>query len=103
MFAGASCGSCRRRTKRYELEPNNDTLNPMHGVLVHNIMVQLTGECVRIKTDIIRAEFKRGGVLQDLLLNYTHALITQSSQSAVCNRFHTRENRLCPCLFSAQH
>src|SRR6266545_2792741 len=42
----------------------------------YEIMVQLPGEGVKIKTDVIRAEFKRGGALQDLLLNYTHALFT---------------------------
>src|SRR6266446_2909125 len=67
----------------------------------YEMMVQLPGEGVRIKTDVIRAEFKRAGVLQDLLLNYTHALITQISQSAVCNRFHTVEKRLCRWLLLA--
>ena len=65
----------------------------------HQIMVP--GDGMRIKTDVIRAEFKRGGALQDLLLNYTHALITQISQSAVCNRFHTVEKRLCRWLLIA--
>lgn len=29
------------------------------------------------------------------MLRYTHALLTQVSQSAACNRFHTLEQRLC--------
>ena len=61
----------------------------------YRIMVQIPGDAMRIKADVIWAEFKRGGKLQDLLLSYTHALITQISQSAVCNRFHTVEKRLC--------
>ena len=61
----------------------------------YRIMVQMPGDALRIKAEVIRAEFKRGGELQDLLLGYTHALITQISQSAVCNRFHTMEKRLC--------
>lgn len=38
--------------------------------------------------------------MQGLLLNYTHALITQIAQSAVCNRFHTVEKRLCRWLLT---
>ena len=67
----------------------------------YRIMVQIPGDAFRIKADAIRVEFKRGGKLQDLLLSYTHALITQISQSAVCNRFHTMEKRLCRWLLIA--
>jgi CRP-like cAMP-binding protein len=58
------------------------------------IMVQIPGDAMKIRANVIRAEFKRGGELHDLLLSYTHALFTQISQSAVCNRFHTTEKRL---------
>jgi CRP-like cAMP-binding protein len=58
-------------------------------------MVQITAEALRINADVLRDEFKRGGQLQDLLLGYTHALLHQITQSAVCNRFHTVEERLC--------
>jgi hypothetical protein len=37
----------------------------------------------------------RGGQLQHVLLRYTQALITQISQTAVCNRLHSVEQRLC--------
>jgi CRP-like cAMP-binding protein len=67
----------------------------------YRIMVQIPGDAMRIKADVIWAEFKRGGELQGLLLSYTHALITQISQSAVCNRFHTAEKRLCRWLLIA--
>ena len=61
----------------------------------YQITVQLPGEGLRIKAEVIRDEFKRGDALHNLLLNYTHALITQISQSAVCNCFHTVEKRFC--------
>jgi CRP-like cAMP-binding protein len=48
-----------------------------------------------MKATILQEEFKRGGVLQHLLLRYTQALITQISQTAVCNRRHSLEQRLC--------
>jgi CRP-like cAMP-binding protein len=50
---------------------------------------------MRIRIDLLITEFNRGGPLQDLILRYIHALITQISQSAACNRFHSVEERLC--------
>ena len=40
-------------------------------------------------------EFNSGGPVQRLLLRYAQALITQISQTAVCNRHHTIEQQLC--------
>ncbi len=67
----------------------------------YRIIVQLPGDALRINAQVIFSEFKRGGKLQDLLLGYTNALITQISQSTVCNRFHTIEKRLCRWLLIA--
>ena len=58
-------------------------------------VVQSAGEAVRIKAKVMQDEFKRGGEFQRLLLRYTQALITQMSQTAVCNRHHTVEQQLC--------
>ena len=58
-------------------------------------VVQIAGDSLRMKAKLFQAEFKRGGALQDLLLLYTQALITQISQTAVCNRLHSMEKRLC--------
>jgi hypothetical protein len=43
----------------------------------------------------MHTEFSRGGEFQLLLLRYTQSLITQISQTAVCNRLHSVEQRLC--------
>ena len=40
---------------------------------------------------MLQDEFARGGTFQRLLLRYTQALMTQMSQTAVCNRLHTVE------------
>jgi hypothetical protein len=40
-------------------------------------------------------EFRRGGVVQSLLLRYTQALMTQLGQAVACNRHHSIEQRLC--------
>ena len=58
-------------------------------------MVQGSGEAFRMKSKAMLDEFKRGGDFQHLLLRYTQALITQISQTAVCNRLHSVEQRLC--------
>lgn len=61
----------------------------------YRIMVQIPGKAMRVKVEVLVKEFNRGGPLQDKLLRYLHALITQISQSAACNRFHTVKERLC--------
>jgi CRP-like cAMP-binding protein len=58
-------------------------------------VVQGAGGAVRMKAGLLREEFGRGGAFQRLLLRYTQALITQMSQTAVCNRLHTLEQQLC--------
>lgn len=58
-------------------------------------VVQSAGQAYRLKADILRKEFARGGDLQHLLLLYTQALITQMAQTAVCNRHHSVEQQLC--------
>jgi CRP-like cAMP-binding protein len=58
-------------------------------------VVQVAGEALKMEAKVLREEFKRGGVFQLALLRYTQALITQISQTAVCNRLHSVEKRLC--------
>ncbi len=58
-------------------------------------MVQGAGAAFRMKAKSMLDEFKRGGEFQHLMLRYTQALITQISQTAVCNRLHSVEQRLC--------
>lgn len=64
------------------------------GISPYVCMVQITGDALRVKADMLLDEFNRNARLQDLLLKYTHAVLTQVSQSAVCNRFHTVDARL---------
>jgi CRP-like cAMP-binding protein len=58
-------------------------------------VVQSTGDGVRIKAKALQTEFDRGGLFQKLLLRYTQSLMTQISQTAVCNRLHTVDQQLC--------
>ena len=56
--------------------------------------VQRQGESLRLRADKLREEFRRSGALQDALLRYTHALMSQISQSVVCNARHQVEGRM---------
>ena len=58
-------------------------------------LVQSAGHAYRLKAQLLKDEFNRGGPVQHLLLRYTQALITQMAQTAVCNRHHSVEQQLC--------
>jgi CRP-like cAMP-binding protein len=58
-------------------------------------VVVVSGDALRMKVKTLREEFARGETLQLQLLRYTQALITQISHTAVCNRLHVVEQRLC--------
>jgi len=58
-------------------------------------VVQSAGGAFRMRAKVLQGEFARGGTFQRLLLRYTQALITQMSQTAVCNRLHEIEQQLC--------
>jgi CRP-like cAMP-binding protein len=64
----------------------------------HQAVIQIAGRAFRIKAETLQTEFARGGAFQRLMLRYTQALITQISQTAVCNRLHLIEKRLCRLL-----
>jgi CRP-like cAMP-binding protein len=49
----------------------------------------------RLQGQLMMEEFDRAGPMMRLMLRYTQALITQLSQTAVCNRHHSMEQQLC--------
>ena len=63
-------------------------------------VVQTAGHAYRLESSLLLREFNRAGLLQRLLLRYTQALITQMTQTAVCNRHHSVEQQLCRWLLS---
>ena len=58
-------------------------------------VVQSAGRGYRLRAAVLKTQFESGGPLQHLLLRYTQALITQMTQTAVCNRHHTVHQQLC--------
>jgi hypothetical protein len=60
-------------------------------------VVQSAGHAYRLRGPLLLQEFNRSAELKHLLLHYTQALLTQTAQTAVCNRHHSLEQQLCRC------
>lgn len=58
-------------------------------------VVQSAGRALRLSAGNLKVLLNKDGPLLQLLLRYTQTLITQMSQTAVCNRHHTLEQQLC--------
>lgn len=61
---------------------------------VNRAVVQGAGSAYQMKAKTFRRECQDGGSLPRLLRRYTHSVLTQISQTAVCNRFHPIDARL---------
>lgn len=64
------------------------------GTTPSRAVVQIEGYAYKVASDIIMAEFDKGAQMQQLLLRYIQSLMTQMTQTAVCNRHHTVEQQL---------
>jgi CRP-like cAMP-binding protein len=58
-------------------------------------LIQSGGGAYRLRAQLMKEEFDRGGPVLHLLLRYTQALITQMVQTAACNRHHSLDQQLC--------
>jgi CRP-like cAMP-binding protein len=58
-------------------------------------VVQSAGSAYQMTGARLKDEFERHGELLHILLRYTQALITQMTQTAVCNRHHSVDQQLC--------
>lgn len=65
------------------------------GSTPNRAVVQSAGIGYRLRADAIKGEFERSGPVMHLMLRFTQALITQMSQTAVCNRHHSVDQQLC--------
>lgn len=66
-------------------------------------VVRIPGDCIKIRTEVLQAEFGRGGVLQQRMLRYLRYYLFQIAQFAACNRVHLLEQRLCRSLLLAHN
>jgi CRP-like cAMP-binding protein len=61
---------------------------------LNRAVVQGAGSAMKMKATAFRRLSNHGGALQQLLQRYSHSVLTQISQSAVCNQFHAVDARL---------
>jgi CRP-like cAMP-binding protein len=62
---------------------------------MNRAIVQNAGHAYRLKAQVLKNEFNKGGALNRLLLMFASALITQMVQTAACNRHHSIDQQLC--------
>lgn len=68
----------------------------MDGNFVPSLaFVRMAGYGYKLPVRVLIEEFNRAGPMERLLLRYTHTLITQTSQTALCNRHHKVDQQLC--------
>lgn len=70
------------------------------GVAVVRSQVQIAGSAYVLPMDVLKAEFRRGGPLQDAILRQIHARLIETSQVALCNHLHGMEEKLCRWLLT---
>ena len=58
-------------------------------------VVQIEGHAYKVASDVLLGEFQKDSDVQELLLRYIQSLMTQMTQTAVCNRHHSVEQQLC--------
>jgi len=72
-------------------------ITPFLGIstVSHQALVQIAGGALRIRSQLLQAEFVHDQLVQRTLLRYIQDLLRQVSQTVVCNRLHPVEKRLC--------
>jgi CRP-like cAMP-binding protein len=67
----------------------------------HAVMVQGSGSGMRVRSGVVRDLFLRGGVFQAMVHNFAYLQMIQTSQSVLCNRMHTVDQRLARWLLTS--
>ena len=62
--------------------------------LPFRIVAQLEGTAWKIPTEVVTRQLQQCRHLNQRLMAYSHSVIAQVAQSAICNRFHTSKQRL---------
>ena len=72
------------------------------GHALHQSIIQMEapGWCMPIES--FKEEFRHNNILHDLILHHLELLHLQASQTALCNRLHPLEARLCRWLLLAR-
>jgi len=67
----------------------------------HIVVMQGIGEGLRIRSSIVREQFLKGGMLQQLVHSFAYLQLVQTTQSVLCNRMHSVDERLARWLLSS--
>jgi len=67
----------------------------------HSVVIQGVGDGLRIRSSIVRAEFLKGGVLQQMVHAFTYLQLVQMTHSVLCNRMHEVDARLARWLLTS--
>lgn len=73
-----------------------------HTTALYHVEVQLAGTALRLRAEEFLEALDRSATLRQRLAAFTYLKMTQLAQSALCNRFHSVEERLCRWLLVAQ-
>ena len=63
-------------------------------VMPHEAIVQSAGLAYRLNANAVKNVMEFSNPIMKLMLNYTHAMYSQVSQTAVCNRYHSIDQQL---------
>jgi CRP-like cAMP-binding protein len=55
---------------------------------------QIPGDALKIRSEVIKAAYDRGGALRDILNRYVHTVIVVGSHATACNALHKVEARM---------
>ncbi len=58
-------------------------------------VVTYSGAAYQLGSGLVRHELSECGDFHELLLKYTHGLMTQIAQTAICNRLHRLDQQMC--------
>jgi CRP-like cAMP-binding protein len=67
----------------------------------HAVVMQGAGAGFRIRASIMREEFLKGGLLAQMVHDFTYLQLVQMTQSVLCNRMHDVEARLARWLLAS--
>jgi CRP-like cAMP-binding protein len=59
---------------------------------------QIPGDAIKIRAEVIKAAYDRGGAARDILNRYVHTVIVVGSHAAACNALHKVRQRMCKWL-----
>ena len=73
-----------------------------NSTIRYDARVRFRVEAFKIAAEVFQEEFDKGQSLHEMVLRYLNLMITQISQSSICNRFHTIEETLSRWLLTVQ-